>query len=275
MSKLTILAFYSGAKTYTVTFSDGQDFSISKDNDYANEVARLAVQKDAEGLLKTLDLATRVEVTGTGECGQVLWKLDGYAVKLYNEDTGKYENVPLAIEKKVLQYVDEGLPPEPLMRFWTKLQRNPSALCQQRLFDCLEVNEHPITEDGCFIAYRSIRKDWKDKHSGTMDNSVGRVLTMPREDVCSDMDQTCAPGLHVASFDYANHSFGSSGDRLVICKVHPEDVVAIPRDYNSQKMRTCRFEVLAEMKGPRKELTTALYDDEDFSEEPETEWYYD
>lgn len=275
MSKLTILAFYSGAKTYTITLSDGQDFSVSKKNDYAAEIAKLAAKKDVKNLLKTLDLATKVQESGVGECGQVLWKLEGQAVKLYNEDTGKYENIPPAIEKKALQHINEDLPPDPLMRFWTKLKRNPSPLCQQRLFDCLEVNEHPITEDGCFIAYRSIRKDWLDKHSGTMDNSVGNVLTMPREDVCDDMDQTCAAGLHVASFDYANHSFGSAGDRLIICKVHPEDVVAIPRDYNSQKMRTCRFEVLAEMKGKRKELKSALYNEDEFSNEDESGWEYE
>jgi hypothetical protein len=65
---------------------------------------------------------------------------------------------------------------------------------------------------------------------------------MARDLVDDNPNNTCSAGLHVACFDYAK-GFGS---RLVEVKVNPRDVVCVPTDYNGTKMRTCRFEVVAE-----------------------------
>jgi hypothetical protein len=108
----------------------------------------------------------------------------------------------------------------------------------------LEKNSLPITPDGHFLAYKKVRYDYKDCHSGTMDNSVGQVVEMERNSVDDDKDRTCSTGLHFCSRDYLNH-FG--GERLVIVKVNPRDVVSIPSDYNGAKGRACRYEVVDEI----------------------------
>jgi hypothetical protein len=65
---------------------------------------------------------------------------------------------------------------------------------------------------------------------------------MPRELVNDDPTQTCSAGLHVASIEYAKN-FASDGV-LVVCEVNPEHVVAIPIDYDQQKMRVCEYKVV-------------------------------
>jgi len=51
-----------------------------------------------------------------------------------------------------------------------------------------------------------------------------------------------------------NH-FG--GERIVIVKINPADVVSIPSDYNDAKGRTCRYEVIGELGVEAEEAFTA------------------
>jgi hypothetical protein len=41
------------------------------------------------------------------------------------------------------------------------------------------------------------------------------------------------------------NSFG--GERIVILKINPRDVVSIPTDYNNSKGRACRYEIIGEL----------------------------
>ena len=67
---------------------------------------------------------------------------------------------------------------------------------------------------------------------------------MERYNVDDNKDNTCSTGLHFCSKDYLN-SFG--GERTVIVKINPRDVVSIPSDYNATKGRACRYEVVGEI----------------------------
>jgi hypothetical protein len=111
----------------------------------------------------------------------------------------------------------------------------------------LEANQIPITEDGHFLAWKKIRNNWKDIHSNSVDYSVGATPSMKRNEVDPDRDRTCSNGLHCAGWSYLPH-FGSNGDsdRIVIVKVNPADVIAVPNDYDNAKMRVCQMEVLRE-----------------------------
>lgn len=149
--------------------------------------------------------------------------------------------MPDALSKRVLQFREEGLPFEPLIQFWTNLKDNPSFNSRQMLYAFLEHNGHPLTEDGCFIAYRGVTEDFKDVHTKTFDNRVGQICEMDRNKVDDNPNNTCSHGLHVACYDYAK----GFGPQLIEVKVNPKDVVAVPTDYNGTKMRVCKFEVVA------------------------------
>jgi len=155
---------------------------------------------------------------------------------------GKELNTGLA--SRMIAMLQEGFPIEPMVNFMENLYANPSKRAVTELYGFLEKNNLPITSDGHFLAYKKVRANYLDVHSGTMDNSPGRIVEMERHDVDDNKDNTCSTGLHFCSESYLR-SFG--GDRTVIVKINPRDVVSIPSDYNDAKGRTCRYEVIGEV----------------------------
>jgi hypothetical protein len=145
---------------------------------------------------------------------------------------------------RMIEMIQEGFSIEPLVLFMENLMQNPSHRSVTELYGFLEKNNLPITPDGHFLAYKKVRQNYMDVHSGTFDNSVGKVCEMPRNKVDDVAENTCSSGLHFCSQDYLNH-FG--GDRVVIVKINPRDVVSIPTDYDFSKGRTCRYEVVGEV----------------------------
>lgn len=180
--------------------------------------------------------------------------------------------LPESLSARVLDFFNNNLPFEPLLKFWAKLKTNPSFNSRQMLFKFLEHNGHPITTEGNFIAYRAVRNDFLDKHTGKMDNSVGNIVEIDRSKVDDNPNNVCSHGLHVATMCYAS-TFGSGDDRLLDVEVSPADVVAVPTDYNGTKMRVCRFKVVAESQGIiQKPLVTSSYELPEVEFEEEDEW---
>ena len=152
------------------------------------------------------------------------------------------------LTKRILNFMRDGLPHEPLLNFFKNLMENPSKRAVDELYDFLEAGELPITEDGHFLAFKNVRSNYLDIHSGKFNNSVGKVCEMPRNGVDEDKERTCSYGLHFCSIKYLPHFSDSDGGKTMIVKINPKDVVAIPADYNNTKGRTCRYEVVAEYK---------------------------
>jgi hypothetical protein len=166
---------------------------------------------------------------------------------------GEILNSGLAI--RMIAMLQEGFPIEPMVMFMENLFQNPSKRAVDELYGFLEKNQLPITDDGYFLAYKKVRANYFDVHSGTMDNSVGKIVEMERNKVDDNKDQTCSTGLHFCGQSYLSH-FG--GERVVIVKVHPADVVSIPSDYNGAKGRACRYEVIGEIGASIEDSTKAF-----------------
>ena len=147
---------------------------------------------------------------------------------------------------RMITMLQDGFTVEPMVNFMHNLMKNPSKRSVDELYGFLEKNNLPITPDGHFLAYKKVRRDFKDIHSGTMDNSPGTIVEMERNQVDDNKDQTCSTGLHFCGLSYLDH-FGGSDSRIVIVKIDPADVVSIPSDYNGAKGRACRYEVIGEM----------------------------
>ena len=167
-----------------------------------------------------------------------------------NEQGVTYKGQPINgyLTDKMLTFFREGLPVEHYCKFLANLMDNPSMVSRKELYLFLEAADLPITEDGCFLAYKAVRPDFKDKHSGKFRNAPGDILSMPRHDVDDDRNRTCSYGFHAAAYEYAKN-FMSHGDKLVAVKINPADVVSVPSDYKNQKLRTCRYEVTFEVPG--------------------------
>lgn len=178
-----------------------------------------------------------------------------------------------ALTKRMVAMIQEDFPVAPLVAFMENLMENPSKRAVNELYGFLEKNTLPITPDGCFLAYKKVRQDYFDVHSGTVLNKPAAYLTdedaaaleeaagknnevtvevvdgvtvvsMERNLVDDDQNRTCSTGLHFCSKEYLT-SFG--GDRVVILKINPRDVVSIPNDYNDSKGRCARYEIVDEI----------------------------
>ncbi len=167
------------------------------------------------------------------------------------------EEVHGSISKRILEFMSKGLPFQPLVKFLDNLMQNPSMQSQQELYDFLEHENLPITEDGCFLAYKAVNSDFKDKYRGTFDNQVGQVCEMRRAKVDDNRGRGCSAGLHAGALNYvAEYGSVDDGDNIVIVKINPEDVVSVPSDCNCEKLRTCKYEVVGLYQG---ELPKPLY----------------
>jgi len=175
--------------------------------------------------------------------------------------------VPYRLNNTILDYMDKGLPFDPLVKFAVKLNENPSHRSVNQLFDFIEHNHFTITEDGNFIAYKGVRSNFTDCHTGTFDNSVGKVVSMSRNEVDDDPQRTCSAGLHASSFEYANTHFAQGDNILLYVEVDPADVVSVPVDYQFAKLRVCKYKVLGTTDFEFKEnihttITSTEYSDE-------------
>ena len=151
-----------------------------------------------------------------------------------------------SLSTRMIQMLQDGFPIEPLVLFMENLLDNPSFRAVNELYGFLEKNSLPITPDGCFLAYKKVRNDYMDIHSGTFNNSVGYICEMERNKVDDNQNNTCSSGLHFCSKEYLSH-FGGSDSRTMIVKINPADVVSIPTDYNNSKGRACKYVVVGEL----------------------------
>lgn len=104
----------------------------------------------------------------------------------------------------------------------------------------------PITDDGCFISYKILRRKdnhFVDCHTNKVHQRVGSYVCVDEELVDKNRDRDCSNGLHIAARGYVR-AFG--GDVVTLCKIRPEDVMTVPYK-DATKIRVCGYHILFEM----------------------------
>lgn len=170
------------------------------------------------------------------------------------------QEIPNNINSRIIQMATKGEDPTPLFKFWERLQKNPSMRSVQQLWPFLEHKGIPITKDGKFLAYKGVKNNFKDAHTGTIDNKPGVTNKMPRNQISDDPNEACHEGFHVGALRYAQ----SFSQRVVVCEVDPENVVCVPYDSSHEKMRVCEYVVRGNHNG---ELLPSTTFSEDKTEE--------
>lgn len=219
---------------------DGKMYVCQKShvNFEAIKKALKGVDTTETDLLNLVDVKKSIETFSSGKV-----RIEG--------ETLTYDGRELSncLTRRIMAMLADGYNVAPLIKFLDNLMENPSARAVNEFYGFLERNKLPMTDDGCFLAYKKVRHDLLDIHSHTLNNSVGQVVEMVRNAVDDDKDRTCSYGLHFASFDYMPHyGHHDIDDRIVVVKINPRDVVAFPPDYNGAKGRCCRYEVVDEVK---------------------------
>lgn len=155
-----------------------------------------------------------------------------------------------AVIPVIRRYVGEGLDTKSLINFLSRLLKNPSFRSVEQLWSFIEQNGLSIDDDGNMLAYKVVRDTYRDKYSNKFDNSPGAEVKCDRNKVNDDPDVACAEGFHVGGWSYSGPggTYFSTGDKVIICKVDPADVVSVPKDANAGKVRCCRYVVVGDYK---------------------------
>lgn len=166
-----------------------------------------------------------------------------------NEGNVTYNGMPLTgkLVDRVIDMMargDEGF--KSFANFLNLTMEQESFKTRTRLMDFAAHDKLDLTEEGYVIAFKNVREDFMDKHSGTFDNSIGNTLSMRRSEVDDDHDRSCSQGLHVCSPTYLKDCWGTSG-RTMRVVVNPKNFVAIPYDYNDSKARVCEYTVVEDV----------------------------
>lgn len=157
---------------------------------------------------------------------------------------------------RILEFCGSGFNAMPLVRFLSKLQKNPSRRSVEELYRFLERNNLTVTTNGNFLAYKAVRSDMysktsgiakllkgKDDGSGRIFNGVGEEIEVYRNNVDDNAENGCSFGLHAGTLEYAS-GFANGNDVLLIVEIDPSDVVSVPFDCDCQKLRTSRYKVV-------------------------------
>lgn len=205
----------------------GQPFALDKSHPTFDRLKKAIKQHRWSLIPKLVTLAKSINFESQGNVSLVK------GVVYY-----KSQPVNDSLSKRIIEMVRRGKKVKHLLLFMDNLYQNPSKTAIESFYDWLRDNDLPITDNGCFLAYKSVRDDYTDTHSGTVDNHPGQVIMMSRKVVDTDYYHQCSTGFHVCSKRY-----GIYGSRVLAVMINPKYVLSAVEG----KMRVTQYEVLMEL----------------------------
>lgn len=238
---------YISRNDSVIVVLDGVPYVVNSDDFRYWDVMAAIANQDEEELDDLLSIK--------GRASNMLSELAEQGIE--EDGNGNFTYLGHPVEMDLSKYLRASLDGgywNSVVTFIKRLFDNPSHDTRQRLFCFMQKNQLPIQLDGTFLAFKVVNSDYTDKHTGTVDNSPGKEV--PRfswAEVDTNPEITCSRGYHACSKDYLS-SFYAPGDRVVSVAIGPEDVGAIPSDYNDSKLR-CRGYVV------QSDITDTVVDD--------------
>lgn len=155
-------------------------------------------------------------------------------------------SVPKELALSILDAEDanDAIKIETFKNFWTLLCLNPDEDCRNNLWWFLNRYDFVIAKCGFFVAYRNVDRTntenvYTDHHSHTFKIKIGEMVTLDRSECDTNSNNECSNGLHLASPNWLNRNYyGTVG---LACLCNPADVVAVPRNSEYGKLRTCAY----------------------------------
>uniref|UniRef100_A0AAU8GEJ7 RIIB lysis inhibitor n=1 Tax=Salmonella phage vB_SEnST11_KE22 TaxID=3161173 RepID=A0AAU8GEJ7_9CAUD len=226
-----------------ISMPDGTQHTINRDNEIFPDVGLLLIEGDIDGAIAMIEAGKEAKAEKVVDLGPDLKLLDGV---LYWH--GQKQESTLA--DRILDDIKNDTFDDRYVKFMQKLMHNPSYASVKMLYDFIQHNDLEILENGDVKAYKKITNTAhgpRDSYTGKVPNYKGQIISMPRNMVEDNPHRTCSQGLHIASLDYAG---GFDGNSLIEVAVNPADVVSVPYDYNQQKCRCCRYQILTGAEKP-------------------------
>ena len=212
---------------------DNKQYSINSNHINFDKIVDKIKNNDTSDLIQLISIKEMIKKYSFGK------------ITITSDDELYYGGLVIhnSLSKKIVEMFKDGFPFDPMIKFMQNLMDNPSDDAKEELYSFLEYGDMPITNDGCFLAYKKVNKDFTDCYTGTIDNSVGNIVTMNRNNVDDNRLNTCSTGLHFCSKQYL--SMYPDDLPTMVLEINPKNVVSIPSDYNNTKGRACEYTVIA------------------------------
>jgi hypothetical protein len=112
----------------------------------------------------------------------------------------------------------------------------------------MEKGDLPLADDGNIIAYKVLTSNgfgksattFYDCHTRKIPQKVGSFVHQDERLIDPSRSQECSTGLHIARRGYLGHF---SGDIIVMVKIRPEDVIAVPHN-EPNKIRVAGYHII-------------------------------
>lgn len=241
----------------------GRPFVVSKYDYKYTTALQFVKDNNLDALINLLDPVVAIN----NKYSKQGLSINNGVVKYVNK-LGQEERLPDALIKSLLAMFEQDEDSiNPLILFWEKLKLNPSYRVNNCLFDFITHNNIVINEKGNLIMYKIVKRTDKkdvflDLYTGKTEHRFGiQVDPMARRDVDDDINVTCSTGRHLCSWQYLPH-YGSAldgKDAILLCELDPQDIVAIPKDYNNSKIRCTTYIPLEEYTYDQGEIDRILY----------------
>lgn len=225
---------------------DGKPFSLDSTHPTFARMKKALLSKNWKAVPKLVTLAQNMVSASQGN------------IKIVN-GVVYYKGTPVdsSLTQRIVEMIEGKKNVTHMLLFMDNLYKNPDQKAIAEFYDWLRDNDLPITDDGHFLAYKSVDMNLMDEHTHTISNKPGQVIMMPRDVADTNWRTQCSSGFHVCSKQY-----GLYGKRVMAVKVNPADVVAA----NQGKIRCVKYEVLREL-GTKSE---SLFKQEGFSDMEKT-----
>lgn len=231
-------------KTITVILG-GHPKSIPNSHVNFIKIKAALISGDHDKVEQLIDVRSAIESISSGDI-----KIVGSEVRYKNRLVPEYQS-----QKLISMYRDGASNIKPFENFVSRLMSNPSSRAREEFARFADYKELPFDEEGFVYAYKGVNPDlWSISgnketrvisgqvdDSGRILNSIGSVIEVERFDVDDDCNRTCSTGLHAGSFDYAR----GFGQKTLLVKIDPKDVVSVPSDCDGQKVRVCKYIVVS------------------------------
>lgn len=259
------MKFLRNNDTYAVVLDDGI-INFNQDHPNFDRLVACLQDDDPKGLREA---HTNSEVERI-----VQWSIGAFT---YNNGVLSHKDfeIPECLMARVVEMIDDGFDVNPMLNFIERLMQNPSRRSVLETYTFLEHKCLSIDKDGYIIAYKGVTNDLKDCHTKSVDNSVGAAIPrFPRNMVDDDCNVGCSTGYHAGSKNYAT----GFGQRVMLVKIDPADVVSVPVDCSCQKLRCCFYEVIEEydqreLKSVYQEVQDEFDNDDDmWDEDCDDDW---
>lgn len=118
-------------------------------------------------------------------------------------------------------------------------------------FKAVDTGNEFSEELGTYKPYKSYNVGTSSVNGVLIRNSSipqgdGDIVTMTEGSVDANPHVACSTGLHAGTLTYAS-GFKSHGGKLILVQINPKDIISIPYDSRSQKIRCSKYKVLGEV----------------------------